>query len=69
MDDQKTTGGLPEDTGNSMSERSVQGESGTGETDTPVASGHTAGRREAEDQPDAGASGTTFDAGSSIPGR
>lgn len=57
-------GGLPDDAGNDMAERSgYTRDSGSGQTDTPIATGDPAGRT---DTPGSGAltdTGTTFGTG------
>ncbi|PNY80428.1 hypothetical protein [Deinococcus koreensis] len=63
-------GGLPDDAGNGMSERSgYTGDSVTGMTDTPVGSGAPSERSSRGDQADSDGSGTTFDGGSAMPER
>ena len=63
-------GGLPDDTGNELSERSgYTGDSETGMTDTPVGSGAQTDGGPDTDMADMDGSGTTFDGGSATPQR
>lgn len=69
-DPSDSQGGLPDDTGNELSERSgYTGDSVTGMTDTPVGSGAPSERDSQDDQSDSDGSGTSFDGGDAIPGR
>ncbi|MDV6375042.1 hypothetical protein [Deinococcus arenicola] len=62
-DDAKPQGGLPDDLGNGMSDRSgYQGESETGMTDTPIGRKRPLPKAVPDHPKDTDNSGTTFDA-------